>query len=106
MADDCWDRSTSDVERFGARRTVVTCHDLMPFVVPGFYRRRAEGAVKRALLRKSVRGMLSASRLITVSETTASDLVRLFGYPRERVSIDMPPRSPALPVRKSPSRVV
>jgi glycosyltransferase involved in cell wall biosynthesis len=75
------------VSRFGQTPTVVTCHDLMPFVVGDFYRQRRRGAMKRRLLGRSIAGMLRASRIIAVSNCTAEDLIRRFGYPRSRISI-------------------
>jgi glycosyltransferase involved in cell wall biosynthesis len=75
------------VARFRPARTLVTCHDVMPWIVDGFYRSRAEGAVKRGFLRKSRRGMLTARRIIAVSQRTADDLTAHFGYPPGRISV-------------------
>ncbi len=75
------------VARFAGTPTVVTCHDVMPFVVPGFYRQRRWGTLKERLLRHSIAGMLRANRIIAVSEQTAADVARRFGYPRGRISV-------------------
>jgi alpha-1,3-rhamnosyl/mannosyltransferase len=67
--------------------TVVTCHDVMPFVVPGFYASTRSSLIGKALMRPPIRGMLSATRLIAVSETTRRDLQRVFDVDPARVSV-------------------
>ena len=62
------------VGRFAGTPTVVTCHDVMPFVVPNFYRNPRVGRIKRRLLQHSIHGMLRATRIIAVSARTADDL--------------------------------
>jgi len=75
------------VHRFASCPTLVTCHDAMPWLLDGYFAGRIEGAVKRTLLRHSVRGMLSASHILCVSETTALDLVRVFGFNPSRITV-------------------
>jgi glycosyltransferase involved in cell wall biosynthesis len=66
---------------------LVTCHDLMPFSVEGYYESRLEGVVKRAFLRRSFRALRSAHRVIAVSEFTRGEAIRLAGVNAARVSV-------------------
>ena len=75
------------VDRFSSCATLVTCHDMMPWIIPRYFANRAEGIIKRKLLRHSIRGMLSADHILCVSRTTANDLVRAFNFDPERVSV-------------------
>ncbi len=68
-------------------RTVVTCHDVMPFIVPGFYGSRRDRLFAKALLREPVRGMLRANRLITVSQCSANDISKALGVDPERITV-------------------
>jgi glycosyltransferase involved in cell wall biosynthesis len=67
--------------------TVVTCHDLMPYVVGDFYPSRRRQVLGRALLRAPIAGTLKATHLIAVSETTARDLQRVFAVEASRISV-------------------
>lgn len=58
---------------------VVTCHDLMPFTTPGYYRTRGEGAVKRAFLRHPTNSLRKASVVAAVSEFTGREIVSRLG---------------------------
>lgn len=62
--------------RVGA--VVTTCHDVMPFTVPGYYASRREALLKRAFLRPSYRSLAKAHTVIAVSRYTASELERKF----------------------------
>jgi glycosyltransferase involved in cell wall biosynthesis len=73
--------------RFNRQAVMVTCHDLMPFAVPRYYRTRIEGTVKRAFLRHSIAGMLTADRIVAVSDYTAGELRRLHRVPAGRLSV-------------------
>jgi glycosyltransferase involved in cell wall biosynthesis len=65
------------VDRFRGRAPVlVTCHDLLPFTLPGYYRTRRERLLKQSLLRHSYRGLSRASLVVAVSEFTAGEAVR------------------------------
>lgn len=75
------------VRRFRARPVVVTCHDLMPFAIEGYFGSRREAVLKRAFLRHSIAGMLRADRILAVSEYTAGEIVRLHGVDRSRISV-------------------
>ncbi|MGI8926357.1 MAG: glycosyltransferase family 4 protein [Tepidiformaceae bacterium] len=75
------------VRTFAGVPTVVTCHDLMPFVVEGFYTGRLRGLSARALLKPCLRGMLAATRIIAVSEITARDVQVCLGIPASRISL-------------------
>ncbi len=58
--------------------TVVTCHDVMPFTVPGYYASRAERFLKRAFLRYSYRRLGEADVVIAVSDHTATEVAEQF----------------------------
>lgn len=75
------------VARFHDAPVVVTCHDIMPFVLTDYYRSTAEGAIKRAFMRRALAGMLEANRIICISERTARDIGTRFGVGQERVSV-------------------
>ncbi|NJK81053.1 MAG: glycosyltransferase family 4 protein [Chloroflexaceae bacterium] len=65
------------------RPLVVTIHDLSPIHFPDHYKPTAR-LVFRAALRHALQ---RASRLISISQHTADDLVRLFGIERERIAV-------------------
>jgi glycosyltransferase involved in cell wall biosynthesis len=75
------------VDTFRGTPTVVTCHDVMPFVVPGFARNAVDGVVERALLRPAIRGMLKAQLIVAVSRCSADDITRCFGYDPDRIAV-------------------
>ncbi|HET7737627.1 MAG TPA: glycosyltransferase, partial [Tepidiformaceae bacterium] len=75
------------VRRFRGRPTVVTCHDLMPFILPGFYRSMPERVVKQGFLRYSVESMRLATRVVTVSKWTAGQISELLAIDPQRISI-------------------
>ena len=66
---------------------VVTCHDLMPFTLPGYYHGRLEGIVKRAFLRRPIGALKHADSVIAVSNYTARDIADLRAAPPERVHV-------------------
>ncbi len=64
------------VDRFRNRAPVlVTCHDLLPFTLPGYYPTRGERLLKQSLLRHSYRGLSRASLVVAVSEFTAGEAI-------------------------------
>lgn len=71
----------------GRSRVVVTCHDVMPFSLPGYHRSRAERFFKRAFLRRSLAGLRHADRVIAVSEFTARELTQLLDLPQGLVTV-------------------
>ena len=75
------------VGRFEGLPVVVTCHDVMPFVLPTYYSNRFEANLKRAFMRKALAGMLRADRIICISERTAHDIEARFGIDKGRVSV-------------------
>src|SRR6185312_3203256 len=75
------------VDTFRGTPTVVTCHDVMPFVVPGFARNSLDGVVERALLRPAIRGMLKAGMIVAVSRRSADDVAQRFGFDPSRMAV-------------------
>ena len=73
------------------KRTVVTCHDLIYFCIPGI-----EGKIKSRLslqhiIRKyTVSGLIKAAKIIAVSENTKKDIVELFDMSPERITVIHP----------------
>ncbi len=57
-----------------AAPAVVTCHDLMPFTLPGYYATRRERWLKQAFLRKPTRALADADLVVAVSEFTEREL--------------------------------
>ena len=75
------------VDCFPQTPTIVTCHDLMPLTLDGNYPTRFGGWLDSHLLRRSLAAMTHATRIITVSEHTAGDLVRVLGVARDRITV-------------------
>ncbi len=76
------------VARFAPHaRVVVTCHDVMPFTVPGYYNNRLEGIVKRGFLRRPINAIRRAHAVIAVSDYTAGQLQSVAGVPPDRISV-------------------
>lgn len=71
----------------GKARVVVTCHDVMPFTLPGYHRSARERVVKQAFLRHSLAGFRRADRVIAVSEFTAREATRLLDLPPHLVTV-------------------
>ena len=66
---------------------VVTCHDIMPFTVPGYYRSRQEALLKRAFLRRPQKLMCGGDALIAVSEYTRDQVLARYGVPESDISV-------------------
>ncbi len=66
------------------RRMVVTIHDIIHVLFPEFMPSSLGFAYARLSIRAAVR---RARRIVTVSQTTADDLTRLFGAPAERLRV-------------------
>ncbi len=68
-------------------RVVATCHDVMPFTVPGYYNNRLEGLVKRAFLRRPINAVRKAHAVVAVSKYTAEQLESVVGVPPDLISV-------------------
>lgn len=66
---------------------VVTCHDVMPFTVPGYYRSVAEAQLKRAFLRRPQNLMMEADALIAVSDYTRNQVVRRYRAGADSITV-------------------
>jgi alpha-1,3-rhamnosyl/mannosyltransferase len=66
---------------------VVTCHDIMPFTVRGYYRSSVEGKLKRAFLQRPQKLMCEADALITVSEFTRGEVLARYGVNEFKVVV-------------------
>lgn len=67
---------------------VVTCHDLVQFIYPEILREQARfPAFSTAMFNYSVRGMLNANRVVTVSSNTATDVENILGIERQRIVV-------------------
>ncbi len=67
---------------------VITCHDLVQFIYPELLREQARfPAFSTAMLNYSVRGMLNANRVITVSSNTATDVENILGIERQKIVV-------------------
>lgn len=84
------------VGRFEGIPTVVTCHDVMPFVLPEYYRGVRGAPLRRLILQPCMRGLRRADHVVAVSERTAGDIVAALGVPRERISVIGVPISASL----------
>lgn len=71
----------------GRSRVVVTCHDVMPFTLPGYHRSRWERFIKRNFLRRSLAGLRRADQVIAVSEFTAREAIQLLDLPPHLVTV-------------------
>ncbi len=73
------------LETSRAYRSVVTCHDLVPLVLPRDY---LKGALHELILRaKSFFQYHGADRVIAISHATARDLDAVLGLPRGRAAV-------------------
>ncbi len=63
---------------------VVTLHDLIPIVCPASMPRPLDRTVYRAATRLAAQ---RAAQVITCSQSTRNDLVRLYGTPAERINV-------------------
>jgi len=68
-----------------ANRKVVTCHDLIPLVMENIYRHPLSRMLGQWLYRRSIEHLTDAEVIITCSHATASDLMRLFSVPAQKV---------------------
>jgi glycosyltransferase involved in cell wall biosynthesis len=63
---------------------VVTVHDVIPLVLPGYHRSRQSAVYSRFMAWAAAR---SAATIITVSEHARQDIVRMLRVPEERVHV-------------------
>ncbi|GIV18495.1 MAG: mannosyltransferase [Armatimonadota bacterium] len=68
-----------------ANRKVVTCHDLIPLVTENIYRHSLSRQLARWLYRMMVKSIMEADAIIACSRATASDVIRLFSVPAQKV---------------------
>lgn len=64
--------------------TVVTVHDLIPIVYSEHFPRGVRGEIKWRIQKASLAG---ASRIITDSQASKNDIVRITGYPKDRIDV-------------------
>ncbi len=81
---------------WGAGRAIVIMHDLTPFVIPETYY-AVHGLYQRWYMRRAAR---RAAHIITVSEHSKSDILRILGVAETNVSVirlgaDLPKPAPA-----------
>lgn len=69
------------------RRTVVTCHDLMPFLLDPTLRTVYGSRIGRALYRRTVQNMAKCAHVVCVSEFTRQKLLTLSGAHPDRTSV-------------------
>lgn len=67
--------------------TVVTCHDLMPLIMPRYYGSELMRRVKEPLFVHSVQKMRGASRVIAVSEWTKRQVSELLDIEPSRIDV-------------------
>lgn len=67
-----------------AMKTVVTVPDVTPLLYPKYYPPGVKGEINFLLQKFSLRG---ASAVITISETSKKDIVRLLGVPAEKIYV-------------------
>lgn len=76
------------VRRFRTHAAVfVTCHDVMPFTVPGYHVRRFEGTLKRLFLRRPLANLKHADHTLAVSDYTAAAIADRNLVVSERVTV-------------------
>jgi len=76
---------------------VVTAHDLIPLLQSlGRFPVRRQGRAARWLVRRSVRGLGAADRIVADSRSTRDDLVGVAGVPPEKVCVVPPALSPEM----------
>ena len=87
-------------ERYGRDSpTVVTCHDLMPLILPRYYGDGAARWLKQPLFVHSVHKMRRATRIVAVSEATKQQVCGLLDVDPSR--IDVVPNSVRRGLRRS-----
>ena len=67
----------------GSRKTLVTIHDMIPFVLP----RYCGSPYKEIFLQETPRAIASADHIITVSENSKKDILRFSDIPEERITV-------------------
>lgn len=75
------------VDALPPEQTVVTCHDLMPWMVPEIFNRRLGRAVGLPLWERSVRAMARAGYVACDSSRTRRDVIERIGCREERTSV-------------------
>lgn len=75
------------VDSLPRERTVVTCHDLMPWMVPGIFNRRMGRTIGLPLWERSVRALARAGHVACDSGCTRRDVIERIGCPEDRTSV-------------------
>jgi glycosyltransferase involved in cell wall biosynthesis len=70
-----------------SRRTVVTCHDLIPIQIPGIFPTMYSQLTGKRWYVRSIRTMMRAERIIAISESTKRDLVEYTGCSPEKIVV-------------------
>lgn len=83
-------------------KTIVTVHDIIPWVRPG-YRRRLR---TRLYQKNAQKALLKADEIICVSETTALDLSGFMKFPKNRLKVIHEDASPIFKKKKPPLKSV
>lgn len=63
------------------KKTIVTCHDLIPWVYDNN---------RLPTWKMNIKGLKKADRIITISEYSKSEIIKHVGYPEEQISIASP----------------
>lgn len=67
-----------------SKKFVVTVHDLIPLIFPRAYPPGLKGGVKYAFQKRQLK---KASMIIADSKSSASDVVKFIGYPKDKVQV-------------------
>lgn len=67
-----------------SKKFVVTVHDLIPLIFPRAYPPGLKGGVKYAFQKKLLK---RASMIVTDSQSSANDVVKFIGYPKNKVQV-------------------
>ena len=75
------------VRRAGPIRCVVTLHDLIPLVVPGYAPRSKKAKLKPVFIQIMRQVIERADRIIAVSQSTQNDLINRLGLDEQRIDV-------------------
>ncbi len=76
-----------DAPSWCGRPYLVTVLDLIPLIFPDLYGAKEKGWRFRLARKLELQAIRSAKFLLAISETTANDIVRLLGVPREQIRV-------------------
>ncbi|HXS15180.1 MAG TPA: glycosyltransferase family 1 protein [Candidatus Saccharimonadales bacterium] len=69
---------------FKKQKTVVTVHDLTPFVLPELFPVGIKGKIKWYFQKRALR---KADAILTDSEASKNDIARIIGYPTDKIQV-------------------